>query len=140
MCGCGLNDSLAATPARSIMRANPAVVNGAPRSDVHLTEAEVERLIKATKDYRHGQRDATMILAAYRHASDPGGRIARPTACSRVRRSRFGGLLGVTVRKTVRGVTSCKRDFVMISSLSARLTVRMMPFLGTVARHVSRFR
>jgi hypothetical protein len=34
MCGCALNASLAAMPARSIMCANPAVVNGAPRSDV----------------------------------------------------------------------------------------------------------
>jgi integrase len=33
----------------------------------HLTEAEVERLIKATKDNRYGHRDATMILVAYRH-------------------------------------------------------------------------
>jgi integrase len=33
----------------------------------HLTEAEVERLIKATQDNRYGHRDATMILVAYRH-------------------------------------------------------------------------
>jgi len=33
----------------------------------HLTEAEVERLIKATQDNRYGHRDATMILLAYRH-------------------------------------------------------------------------
>jgi integrase len=37
------------------------------RSREHLTEAEVERLIKAAKANRHGQRDATMILIAYRH-------------------------------------------------------------------------
>jgi integrase len=37
------------------------------RTREHLTEAEVERLIKATKDNRYGQRDATMILVAYRH-------------------------------------------------------------------------
>jgi hypothetical protein len=35
MWGCGLKVSLAALPARSTMRANPAVVNGAPRSDVN---------------------------------------------------------------------------------------------------------
>jgi type 1 fimbriae regulatory protein FimB/type 1 fimbriae regulatory protein FimE len=33
----------------------------------HLTEKEVDRLIKAAKDNRNGQRDATMILIAYRH-------------------------------------------------------------------------
>jgi integrase len=37
------------------------------RTREHLTEAEVERLIKATKDNRYGHRDATMILVAYRH-------------------------------------------------------------------------
>jgi len=42
-----------------------------PNSDLrtreHLTEAEVERLIKATGDNRYGHRDATMILVTYRH-------------------------------------------------------------------------
>src|SRR5271169_5105930 len=37
------------------------------RSREHLTENEVEKLIKAAKDNRYGQRDATMILVAYRH-------------------------------------------------------------------------
>ena len=37
------------------------------RTREHLTEAEVERLMKATKDNRYGHRDATMILVAYRH-------------------------------------------------------------------------
>jgi integrase len=37
------------------------------RTREHLTEAEVERLIKATKDNRYGHRDATMVLVAYRH-------------------------------------------------------------------------
>ncbi len=32
-----------------------------------LTEAEVERLIGAAKTNRHGHRDATMILIAFRH-------------------------------------------------------------------------
>ena len=42
-----------------------------PNSDYrkreHLTEAEVDRLIKAVKDNRWGHRDATMVLVAYRH-------------------------------------------------------------------------
>jgi len=37
------------------------------RSREHLTETEVEKLIGAAKDNRYGHRDATMILAAYRH-------------------------------------------------------------------------
>jgi len=34
MCGCVLNPNFAARPARSITGAKPAVVNGAPRSEV----------------------------------------------------------------------------------------------------------
>ena len=41
--------------------------NSAYRKREHLTEAEVERLIKAAKDNRWGHRDATMVLVAYRH-------------------------------------------------------------------------
>src|SRR5215813_10277959 len=37
------------------------------RTREHLTEAEIEKLIAATKDNRHDHRDATMILVAYRH-------------------------------------------------------------------------
>ena len=33
----------------------------------YLNEREVERLIEAAKSNRHGHRDATMILVAYRH-------------------------------------------------------------------------
>ena len=42
-------------------------VNTEYRTREHLTEAEVERLLKVAKDNRHGLRDATMILVAYRH-------------------------------------------------------------------------
>jgi len=41
--------------------------NATYRTREYLTEAEVERLIRAVKDNRHGHRDATMILVAYRH-------------------------------------------------------------------------
>jgi integrase len=41
--------------------------NSAYRTREHLTEAEIERLISAAKKNRHGGRDATMILVAYRH-------------------------------------------------------------------------
>jgi type 1 fimbriae regulatory protein FimB/type 1 fimbriae regulatory protein FimE len=41
--------------------------NGNLRTREYLTESEVERLMKAAKDNRWGQRDSTMILVAYRH-------------------------------------------------------------------------
>ena len=37
------------------------------RDREHLTEHEVERLMKVAKGNRHGQRDATMILIGFRH-------------------------------------------------------------------------
>src|SRR5262249_32809657 len=43
------------------------VPNAELRTREYLTEAEVERLVKAAKANRHGQRDATMILLAFRH-------------------------------------------------------------------------
>jgi type 1 fimbriae regulatory protein FimB/type 1 fimbriae regulatory protein FimE len=56
---------------------SPNIVNGTVppkrranallRTRKYLTQAEVERLIKAAKGNRHGQRDATMILIAFRH-------------------------------------------------------------------------
>ena len=41
--------------------------NGDIRTREYLTEAEVERLIGAAKGNRHGHRDTTMVLVAYRH-------------------------------------------------------------------------
>jgi type 1 fimbriae regulatory protein FimB/type 1 fimbriae regulatory protein FimE len=43
------------------------VPNAELRTREYLTEAEVERLVKAAKVNRNGQRDATMILIAFRH-------------------------------------------------------------------------
>jgi integrase len=37
------------------------------RDREHLTEREVESLIKAAKGNRYGHRDATMILIGFRH-------------------------------------------------------------------------
>ena len=37
------------------------------RTREYLTEGEVERLMEAVRANRHGHRDATMILIAYRH-------------------------------------------------------------------------
>jgi site-specific recombinase XerD len=41
--------------------------NAELRSREYLTDAEVESLTEAAKGNRYGQRDATMILIAYRH-------------------------------------------------------------------------
>jgi type 1 fimbriae regulatory protein FimB/type 1 fimbriae regulatory protein FimE len=41
------------------------------RSREYLTDAEVAALIEAAKSNRYGQRDATMILVAYRHGLRP---------------------------------------------------------------------
>jgi integrase len=41
--------------------------NAELRTREYLTEAEVERLLKATRGNRWAHRDATMILVAYRH-------------------------------------------------------------------------
>src|ERR1700730_6486366 len=41
--------------------------NGVYRTREYLTEREVERLMKAAGNNRHGHRDATMILMAFRH-------------------------------------------------------------------------
>jgi integrase len=41
--------------------------NSELRTREHLTEKEVERLMKAASGNRHGHRDATMLLIAFRH-------------------------------------------------------------------------
>ena len=49
----------------------PSIINtsvGKTRTRKYLTEAEVERLMKAaSKHSRHGHRDVTMILIGFRH-------------------------------------------------------------------------
>jgi integrase len=42
-------------------------VNDAVRTRSHLTEAEVDKLLKVAKQGRHGQRDHLMVLMAFRH-------------------------------------------------------------------------
>jgi hypothetical protein len=82
----------AATPPRK--RRNADV-----RSREYLTEAEVERLIKAAADNRHVHRDATMILVTFRHGADGRGdatevgrRRLRPwRTARRPRQERQGG-------------------------------------------------
>jgi type 1 fimbriae regulatory protein FimB/type 1 fimbriae regulatory protein FimE len=45
--------------------------NAELRTREYLTPAEVDKLIDAAKQNRHGHRDATMILVAYRHGFRP---------------------------------------------------------------------
>jgi type 1 fimbriae regulatory protein FimB/type 1 fimbriae regulatory protein FimE len=47
------------------------VRNADVRAREYLTNAEVDRLIKATGANRNGHRDATMVLVAYRHGLRP---------------------------------------------------------------------
>ncbi len=54
-----------ATEKRTVTPRRPR--NGDLRTREYLTEAELERLMKAATGNRHGHRDATMILVAYRH-------------------------------------------------------------------------
>jgi type 1 fimbriae regulatory protein FimB/type 1 fimbriae regulatory protein FimE len=41
--------------------------NSVLRTREWLTQAEVEKLLKAVRKNRHGHRDSTMLLVAYRH-------------------------------------------------------------------------
>src|SRR5215831_20908053 len=53
------------------------LLNSARRTREHLTTPEVERLVAAAgKSGRHGHRDATLLLLAYRHALRVGELIA----------------------------------------------------------------
>ena len=56
------------TPAALNRTVTPSrLPNVALRTREYLTEAEVERLIRAAQRNRWGHRDATMMLVAYRH-------------------------------------------------------------------------
>ena len=57
-------DDRALIGARAVPTRQP---NADLRSREYLTPAEIERLIKAAKDGRWGQRDACLVIVAYRH-------------------------------------------------------------------------
>jgi integrase len=67
------------TETGSKMEDHPAAVNRAPvrlpnthyRPREHLTENEIDRLIKAAGSSRYGHRDATIVLVIYRHGLRP---------------------------------------------------------------------
>ncbi len=56
------------TPATLKRTVTPKRLSNAKlRTREYLTEAEVEKLMATAKENRHGHRDATVILVAYRH-------------------------------------------------------------------------
>jgi type 1 fimbriae regulatory protein FimB/type 1 fimbriae regulatory protein FimE len=69
--------------------------NAELRTREHLTAHEVERLIEAAKGNRHGHRDATMILLAFRH----GLRASELVALEWTQVDFTGGVLHVRRRK-----------------------------------------
>jgi type 1 fimbriae regulatory protein FimB/type 1 fimbriae regulatory protein FimE len=78
------------------MNPPPKVPNVDRRSREHLTPAEIDRLIAAARGLgRHGDRDAAMILLAYRH----GLRVSELTGLRREQVDLRQGLLHVHRRK-----------------------------------------
>jgi type 1 fimbriae regulatory protein FimB/type 1 fimbriae regulatory protein FimE len=59
------NSKAPSTQKRTVARGR--LPNTHYRTREYLTEKEVERLMRAAGDNRHGHRDATMILLAFRH-------------------------------------------------------------------------
>ena len=109
--------------------------NAELRPREHLTEREIDKLVEAAKDNRWGQRDATMILIAFRHglrASELCGLqwsdVEFETGTLHLRRAKGGTtathpLLG----DELRALRSLKRDakspFIFVSERSAPFTV-----------------
>lgn len=78
------------------MNPPPKVRNAERRSREHLTPAEIDRLIAAARGLgRHGERDAAMILLAYRH----GLRVSELTGLRREQVDLRHGLLHLHRRK-----------------------------------------
>jgi type 1 fimbriae regulatory protein FimB/type 1 fimbriae regulatory protein FimE len=79
------------------MNPPPKVPNADRRSREHLTPAEIDRLIAAARRLgRHGDRDAAMILLAYRH----GLRVSEMVGLRREQVDLQQGLLHVRRRKS----------------------------------------
>ena len=82
------------TENRKVPRGRSANRAATPRK--HLTEEEVERLIKAARETgRHAERDAALILLAYRH----GLRVSELVAVTCHQVDLKGALLHVARRK-----------------------------------------
>ena len=109
--------------------------NAELRPREHLTEREIDKLVEAAKGNRWGQRDATMILIAFRHglrASELCGLqwsdVGFETGTLHLRRAKGGTtathpLLG----DELRALRSLKRDakspFIFVSERGAPFTV-----------------
>jgi type 1 fimbriae regulatory protein FimB/type 1 fimbriae regulatory protein FimE len=82
------------TKNRKVARGSPRKRAAKPRK--HLTEEEVERLIKAARETgRYGERDAALILLAYRH----GFRVSELVALTWQQVDLKGALVHVARRK-----------------------------------------
>ncbi len=109
--------------------------NSELRPREHLTEREVEKLIKAAKGNRHGARDATMILVCFRHglrASElcelQWSDVEFESATLHLRRAK-GGQTGThpLLGDELRALRALKRDaqspFIFVSERGAPFTV-----------------
>jgi integrase len=122
------------------------------RTREYLTEAKVERLLKATKGNRWGHRDATMILVAYRHGLRASeltdlrwDQIDFATATLHVRRVKQGSpsthpILGDELRalRRLQREQEPKSPFVFVSERGSPFTTagfaRMIERAGVAAR------
>ena len=122
------------------------------RTREYLTEAEVERLMAATRGNRHGHRDATMILVAYRHGLRASelidlrwDQVELRTASLHVRRLKQGTpsthpIIGDELRalRRLRREQEPKSPFVFTSERGAPFTsagfARMLERAGTEAK------
>ena len=110
-----------------------------PNSEIrpreHLTEREVEKLIKAAKDNRHGIRDSAVILFCFRHglrASElcelQWSDVEFETATLHLRRAKGGAtgshpILGDELRVLRALKRDAKSPFVFVSERGAPFTV-----------------
>ena len=109
--------------------------NSELRPREHLTQREVEKLIAAAKDNRHGHRDATMILIGFRHglrASElcelQWSDVEFESATLHIRRAKGGTmathpLLGDELRALRTLKREAKSPFIFVSERGAPFTV-----------------
>jgi integrase len=122
-----------ATAKRTVMPTRRPNSEIRPRE--HMTEREVEKLIKAAKGNRHGARDSTMILICFRHglrASEvcelQWSDVEFETATLHLRRTKGGAtgthpILGDELR-ALRGLRrDAKSPFIFVSERGAPFTV-----------------
>ena len=121
------------------------------RTREHLTEKEVERLIKAAVDNRNGHRDTTMLLLAFRHGLRASevcdlrwDQVDFNRAVLHIRRAKYGtpSTHPLTVRE-MRGLRRLRREapsspFMFVSERGAPFTTagfaRMMERAAESAR------